>query len=181
MLYREYGKTGVTVSALGFGGMRFRDQKNVDACAALVKACHDKGITYFDTAIGYGDSEDVMGVALERMQKNRAAKPFYVSTKTMAEDADSVRRECERSLKRLRLPYIDFYHYWCILSLEEHKARRHVLREFEKLRNEGLIKHIVLSTHVNGADMEIIMNDHCTRRFFYVTPEHPHRRRAEAI
>ena len=64
MLYRTYGQTNLDVSALGFGGMRFKDQKDVDACAALVKAAYDGGINYFDTAIGYGESETVMGVAL---------------------------------------------------------------------------------------------------------------------
>jgi len=42
MIYREYGSTGVKVSALGFGGMRFPQELDADGCAALVKAAYDR-------------------------------------------------------------------------------------------------------------------------------------------
>ena len=59
MLYNTYGSTGVKVSAIGFGGMRFPDQDDTDACASLVKAAYDAGVNYFDTASGYGKSEEL--------------------------------------------------------------------------------------------------------------------------
>ncbi len=152
MLYREYGSTGVQVSALGFGGMRFDDQGNREECAALVKAAHDAGVNYFDTAPGYGDSEELFGLAFQEMLKNRREHPFYVSTKSMALNSGNVRRDMENSLERMGLDYIDFYHVWYIHHMDEFERRRAmgVLEEFEKLKSEGLARHIVVSTHLPG-------------------------------
>jgi predicted aldo/keto reductase-like oxidoreductase len=160
MIYKQYGTTGVTVSALGFGGMRFADQNDVDGCAGLVKAAYDAGITYFDTAIGYGKSEELFGVAFKEMQKTRAKKPFYVSTKTFAGDESSLRKEIETSLTRMGLDSIDFYHVWCVLTPDAWKARLPVVKAFEKLRNEGLVKHVCVSTHMTGREIETMLSDY---------------------
>ena len=162
MIYRTYGQTNLKVSALGFGGMRFKDHKDVDACAALVKAAYDGGINYFDTAIGYGESETVMGVALHEMLKTRGERPFYVSSKTFGGSEDEVRRDLEKSLKRLQLDALDFYHVWCLLSPQawaDRKAKG-VLKAFEKMKAEGLIRHIVASTHMAGPDIAALLRDY---------------------
>lgn len=162
MLYRSFGTTGIQVSALGMGGMRFEKIDDVDACAALVHAAHAAGITYFDTAIGYGRSEEVMGVAFKAMKKNRQARPFYVASKTFGATEDEVRRDCEASLKSLQLEAIDFYHVWCILEPENWQERRAkgVLRAFEKLKAEGLIRHICVSSHMRGAEVAAMLRDY---------------------
>ncbi|MEI8244140.1 MAG: aldo/keto reductase [bacterium] len=162
MLYKLYGSTGLSVSALGFGGMRFENQEDVDGCAALVKACFDAGITYFDTAIGYGKSEELMGVAFKEMSRTRALRPFYVATKTFSATADDVRRDCETSLKRLQVEAIDFYHVWCVLSPEAWRERKAkgVLQAFEKLQSEGLVRHICVSSHMRGREIAEMLADY---------------------
>ena len=144
MIYNTYGSTGIEVSAVGFGGMRFENQDDIDTYASLVKAAYDDGINYFDTAAGYGKSEEIFGVAFKQMNKTRDQKPFYVSTKSSKADPAEVRKDLETSLKRMNLEYIDFYHFWCILSLDEYRSRKAAgaLAEFERLKDEGLIKHI---------------------------------------
>ena len=162
MIYNTYGSTGIKVSAIGFGGMRFEDQENVDHCASLVKAAYDSGINYFDTAPGYGKSEDLFGVALKEMKKTRNQKPFYVSTKTSKLTASDIRRECETSLKRMDLDYIDFYHVWCVVTLDEYRSRKvkGVLKEFEKLKSEGLVKNICVSSHMTGSEIAQMLADY---------------------
>jgi aryl-alcohol dehydrogenase-like predicted oxidoreductase len=63
MIYRPYGATGVEVSILGFGGMRFGAIDDREACVAMMVQAAEAGITYFDTAPGYfgGKSETVFG------------------------------------------------------------------------------------------------------------------------
>lgn len=162
MIYRNYGSTGIKVSAIGFGGMRFENQNDVDACASLVKAAYDKGINYFDTAPGYGKSEDFYGIAFKEIQKSRNEKPFYVATKTSKSRPHEIRRDLEKSLKRMDLDYIDFYHVWCVLSLDGYKKRKQkgALKEFERLKDEGLIKHICISTHITGPEIELVLQDY---------------------
>jgi len=159
MIYKPFGSTGLNISSLGFGGMRFEDQNNVEACADLVKACYDAGINYFDTAIGYGKSEEVMGVAFKEMAATKAKRPFYVASKTFGSTEDEVRRDCETSLKRLQVDAIDFYHMWCLLEPDHFEKRRAqgALRGFEKLKAEGLIRHICVSSHMHGDQISEVL------------------------
>jgi hypothetical protein len=161
MIYRMYGSTGVEVSAIGFGGMRF-EEEDPDFRAELVKVAYDVGINYFDTAPGYGESEKIFGAAFKQMKKSYSQKPFYVSTKSMKGEPREVRKDIETSLERMNLDYIDFYHFWYVLSLDEYRRRKAngVLKEFEKLKNEGLIRHICVSTHMTGPDIGKMLQDY---------------------
>ena len=162
MIYKMYGKTGIKVSALGFGGMRFENQNDIDACAGLIRHAYHSDINYFDTAPGYGKSEDLFGVAFKEMKKTRAEKPFYVSTKSNKSQPDEVRTDLENSLKRMNLDYIDFFHMWCIITYDEFLERRTrgVLDELEKLKSEGLIRHICVSTHMTGTDIGTMLRQY---------------------
>jgi len=162
MLYNTYGTTGVELSAIGFGGMRFASENSDEDCASLLTAAYDAGINYFDTAPGYGRSEDIFGLAFKEMKRTRDAKPFYVSTKTTKADPSEVRRDFETSLKRMHLDYIDFYHCWCVMSLDAYRQRkaRGVLKEYERLKEEGLIRHICVSTHMTGTDIGEMLKDY---------------------
>ncbi|MHC4122663.1 MAG: aldo/keto reductase [Planctomycetota bacterium] len=162
MIYSKYSSTDIEVSAIGFGGMRIGDKDDINASACLLKTAYDKGINYFDTAPGYGKSEEIFGVAIKEMLKTRTRKPFYVSTKTFKSEPALVRKDIETSLKKLNLDYIDFYHLWCILSLDAYRERKAggALKEMERLKNEGLIKHICISTHATGPDVEKILADY---------------------
>jgi len=155
MIYNTYGQTGIDVSAIGFGGMRFPETASEETCAGLVKTAYDAGINYFDTAPGYGRSEDLFGLAFRDMLRTREQRPFYVSTKSMKAEPGEIRRDVETSLRRMGIEHIDFLHVWCILSLEafHHRRERGALKEFEKLHDEGLARHIVVSTHMPGRDI----------------------------
>jgi len=162
MIYKTYGKTEIKLSAIGFGGMRFENQKDVEVCASLVKAAYDNGINYFDTAPGYGKSERLFGVALKEMKKTRKEKPFYISTKSSHEKPGEVRRDLENSLKKMDLDYIDFFHVWCVITLDSYYRRKAngVLKECERMKEEGIIKHICVSTHLTGDDAGTMLRDY---------------------
>jgi uncharacterized protein len=165
MIYKEYGKTGKKVSAIGFGGMRFRKEdysKSLEEAAKVAVRANELGVNYFDTAPYYCDdkSEEIMGVAFKQMKN-----PFYVSTKSgisSEKNADEVRRRLELSLKRLGLQKINFYHMWCILDLEQYRRVIAPGGPYEgalKAKEEGLIDHIVFSTHCSGDEIETIVNE----------------------
>ncbi|MBW2734778.1 MAG: aldo/keto reductase [Deltaproteobacteria bacterium] len=164
MLYRPFGSTGIDVSAIGFGGMRFEFIDDEEACASLVKSAHERGINYFDTAPAYfeGRSEERFGLAFSEMKKTRAERPFYVSSKTTAAEPDQVRRDLERSLERMGLDALDFYYVWWVAhpkSYFDRKARG-ALEAFTRLKEEGLIKHVVLSSHMSGVESEEVLADY---------------------
>ncbi|MGI6433078.1 MAG: aldo/keto reductase [Sphaerochaetaceae bacterium] len=167
MIYREFGKTGKTVSAVGFGAMRFKREEyekgDFSTSAKIVQHAHKKGVTYFDTAPDYcdGQSENILGEAFKQMERSS----FYVSTKCglhNATTADKARAMVEQSLTRMGLDYIDFYSMWCIKTPEEY---REVLKKggiYEgalKAQQEGLIKHVCFTTHLSGEEIADVAHD----------------------
>lgn len=160
MIYIPYGKTGIKVSAVGFGGMRFDTKHSNEENAELLQYAVDKGINYLDTAPGYCEdkSEDIFGVAIKQMAAAR--EQFYVSTKGMPEDFDTAEKtiaQVDKSLARLNTDYIDFYHVWCIRKLDQYELAMKPGGQYEgllKCKEQGKIKHIVVSTHLRGPEVE---------------------------
>ena len=144
--------------------MRFANPADREGSAALLLEAYDRGINYFDTAPYYCEdqSQDIVGLALREMKKTRGEKPFYVSTKTGERDADKIRRDLEKSLDRLGLDAIDFYHVWCVMTPKDWASRKQagLLKQFEKLQEEGLIKNICVSTHMSGEDIGPMLDDY---------------------
>jgi len=153
---RLYGKTGYKVSALGMGCMRLpRIYKNGQATVDLEKAfemiryCVEHGVNYFDTAFGYHNqtSESVLGEALDgglREKVKIVTKQPFFAMKTQSD----IRRNLENTLKKLRTDYIDVYlvhniHAACWDEIQ----RRKIFEEYEKFRDEGMIKAIGFSYH----------------------------------
>lgn len=163
MIYRDYGKTGKKISAVGFGGMRFKRPDDFDKSAEMMIHALDQGINYFDTATFYfkGKSEEIFGHARKELEKT--GKDFYYSTKSMAKDASGVRVDLEHSLRRMKVDSIDFYHVWCVLSPEDYASRKAagVIDEFRKIKEEGLAKHISISTHMNGDEIRTLFETEC--------------------
>jgi predicted aldo/keto reductase-like oxidoreductase len=159
MIYRDYGKTGKKVSLLGFGGMRFGNIGNADECVSMMVRAARGGVNYFDTAPGYfgTKSEEVFGKGLAEIR--RLGLPYYTSTKTFVSTEKDIRKEIEAQLKRLNVSVIDFYHIWCITDLENWKQRKTngVLDAFRKLKEEGLINHICVSSHLTGNKIEELL------------------------
>ena len=159
MFYNRYGQTNAKVSCVGFGGMRFDTSRSNEENAELLHYAYSKGVNYFDTAPGYCDdkSEDIFGIALKEMAGKR--DEFYVSTKGMPEKfdtADKARLAVDKSLERLNVDKIDFYHVWCVRKIEQYKLAMKKGGQYEGLlrcKEEGLIDHIAISTHLTGEEI----------------------------
>lgn len=151
MLTRPYGSTGKEVTVISFGGMRFPDQDKTEEMAEIAVHAYNKGINYFDTAPGYGKSEDIYGAAFAQMDRSK----FYVSTKSFAGTAEDLRKNLETSLERMKIEKIDFFHIWCVNSMEswEKRVAGGVLTELAKAKEEGLVEHIVVSSHLPGEEL----------------------------
>jgi predicted aldo/keto reductase-like oxidoreductase len=150
MLYRDYGQTGKKVSLLGFGGMRFGHIDDREECVRMMARAAEGGVNYFDTApLYFGTrSEEVFGAGLAELRRRKL--PYYLATKTFKTTEGDIRREIEAQLSRLGVPAIDFYHIWCVTSLENWQGRKKdgVLGALRKLKEEGLIGHICVSSHL---------------------------------
>ncbi|HEY1217754.1 MAG TPA: aldo/keto reductase [Bryobacteraceae bacterium] len=155
----EITPVGVGAWAMGGGGWKFSWGPQDDAeSIAAIHAALDAGVNWIDTAAiyGLGHSEEVVARALE----DRAEKP-YVFTKCSrvwnerreisgSLKADSVRRECEASLRRLKVDAIDLYQ---IHRGEPDADIEEAWTALEKLRQEGKVRWIGVS-NFDAAQME---------------------------
>lgn len=164
MKYVTYGQTRKEVSIVGFGGLRFDLTKSDEELSYLVEYAYDKGINYFDTAPGYCDdrSENILGTAFKRMLKNNK-KDFYVSTKgrpTVFDTAEKAIEGVKSSIKRLGVDKIDFYHIWCLRNMDHYELAVKPGGQYEgllKCKEEGLIDHIVFSSHQPGDQVAAVI------------------------
>jgi predicted aldo/keto reductase-like oxidoreductase len=165
MIYKDFCRTGRKVSAVGFGGMRFDLKKSEPANAELLLYAYDKGINYFDTAPDYCQdrSEAIFGLALKQMSDVR--EDIFVSSKgmpTALPTASQARKAVEKSLRRLNLEKLDIYYVWCIRKIEHYELAMKKGGQYEglmKCKEEGLIDHIFVSTHLPGNKISTILAD----------------------
>ena len=162
MIYREFGKTGLRVSALGFGCMRLpmteRDGKSVvdDALAApLMQRAVELGINFFDTHWFYCnyDSQRAVGAALGSIRDK-----VYISSKIRLDLIDKPEDFIEylkRSLDMMGLEYLDFYHFPAMsyLTWEKKVLGFKLIDQAEKAKSLGLMRHLSLSYHSDADKM----------------------------
>jgi uncharacterized protein len=103
MRTRILGRTGLEVSVVGFGGIPIQGNARDEAAAIALRAV-EAGITFFDTARGYTDSEEKLGLALPRLRSR-----VVIATKSLARDAAGMARDVDTSLGLLRTDVIDLY------------------------------------------------------------------------
>ncbi len=153
MQYRDFGNTGVRVSALGFGAMRLPRDEN--EAIKVIRRALDLGVNYVDTAPYYMDStsEITVGKAIKGYRDR-----LYLSTKNPIEDAsgENWRKRLENSLRKLDVDYIDFYHMWGInwkLYQEKIDVPGGPLEAAYRAKEAGLIRHISFSFHDEPENM----------------------------
>lgn len=159
MRYRALGKTGLTVSEVGFGAWGIGGTNNgaisygptddQESIRALQRA-FDKGITFYDTAdlYGYGHSESLIGRVFQSRRDKIviATKAGYIDQKEHRQDfsAPRLRRALEESLRRLRTDYVDLYQLHSI-PLDSLVADESIIRVLELFRTEGKIRAFGMS------------------------------------
>ena len=154
----ELGSTGMEISRVGFGAWAiggaeydwgWGDQDDEQSIAAIHRAL-ELGVNWIDTAAqyGFGHSEQVVGRALEGVDQ----RPFVFTkggqpegpnrTTVQTLERDSLKRECEASLRRLGVEAIDLYQIHWPIPDEEIEEGWTTLVE---LKEEGLVRHIGVS------------------------------------
>ncbi|MFO7898609.1 MAG: aldo/keto reductase [Planctomycetota bacterium] len=140
MIYNELGDSGIRVSGLGFGSMRWA---NEEQCHRIMTRGLDRGMNYVDTSTGYLDGKSqVWGADAIRDRRDEilfSSKSFWASAKS----ADTVRRRIEETLETLELDSFDLYQLWGLQSvamLEKAMKRGGFIEGVRKAQDDGLIK-----------------------------------------
>ncbi|HZY72259.1 MAG TPA: aldo/keto reductase [Edaphobacter sp.] len=152
MIYRELGKTGERVSAIGLGGYHIGIQPEVDESVRLIRQAIDHGITFMDNCWDYnsGNSEVRMGQAL----RDGYRKKVFLMTKMDGRTGNAYNQQLEESLRRLQTDVIDLVQFHEIIRMEDPDrvfAAGGALEAALAARKAGKIRYIGFTGHKDPA------------------------------
>jgi len=148
--YRQLGSTGLRVSRLGFGCIKFAQCKEPDVTAALHRAL-DLGVNFFDTARAYGTSEEMIGRALAQRRSE-----YVLATKSHGRSAAALTADLETSLRNLQTDYVDILFLHTVSDAETYEQVMGPGGGYEaaaKAKEQGKVAHIGVSIHRDLATM----------------------------
>ena len=143
MQYRTLGKTNLTISRLGFGGIPIQ-RIDAEGTRTLMHQLKDAGVNYIDTARGYTVSEEYLGYALEGIRED-----FVLATKSMSRTKEAMEADIATSLKNLRTDYIDLYqvHNPTPDQLKQVVAPGGALEALLEAKAAGKVGHLGVTAH----------------------------------
>ena len=118
MIYRQLGKTGERVSAIGLGGYHIGKSSIPEQDSIqLVRQAVDRGITFMDNCWDYNDgvSEERMGKALQGGYRNKVFLMTKIDGRTKAAAAQQI----DESLRRLQTDHVDLMQFHEVIRLED--------------------------------------------------------------
>jgi aryl-alcohol dehydrogenase-like predicted oxidoreductase len=146
---REYGKKGVKLSIIGFGGIVVKDAEQQHANRIVAEA-FEKGVNYFDVAPTYGDAELKLGPALEPYRKK-----VFLACKTTERSRVGSLQELTESLKRLRTDHFDLYQLHAITDVKKDVdtafAKGGAMETFIEAKKQGKVRYLGFSAHSEEA------------------------------
>jgi uncharacterized protein len=148
MIYRELGRTGERVSAIGLGGYHIGKQQDPNESIRLIRAAIDRGITFMDNCWDYngGISEVRMGQALRDGYRQKV----FLMTKIDGRDKNTASRQIEESLGRLQTDVIDLLQFHEVIRLDDPDlifAPGGAIEAVQEAKQAGKIHHIGFTGH----------------------------------
>ena len=153
MQQRILGKTGHSLSIVGFGGIVVMNEEP-EVASRLVAEAIARGVNYFDVAPGYGNAEERLGPALAPYREQ-----VFLACKTGCRDRAGAEEQLHASLRKLQTDHVDLYQFHGVTRMEEVEqilAPDGAMEAFLNARDAGLIHHIGFSAHSEEAALALL-------------------------
>ena len=155
------GSTGIVTPQNAFGALPIQ-RDDTDTAVDLVRKAYEGGMTFFDTARAYSDSEIKCGIALKDVRDKVA-----IATKTGAKTPDEMKRQLEISLKNLQTDHVDIYQFHCSDVCYAPGDGSGMYECMEDFKRQGMIRHIGITCHKIG------VAEDCVKSGLYETMQFP--------
>ena len=176
MKYRNNKRTGDKISEIGMGSA-YIYEAGTKVAVDTIRHAYEGGVNYFDLAAGDGSAFPMYGEALSDVRD----KIFYQihfgadysrGTYGWSLDLDTVKRSLDKQLHDLKTDYINygFIHCQDEFSDWETYQRNGVYDYILKLRDEGVVKHLGLSSHTPAVIQKIMDDARIDMLMFSVNP-----------
>jgi len=144
------GKTGIVTPQNAFGALPIQ-RVDIEQAVKILRRAHEGGMTFFDTARGYSDSEIKLGLAFEGIRNE-----VFIATKTMATTPEGFWRDLETSLSNLKTDYIDLYQFHWPKQCYRPGDGTGMYECMLEAKAQGKIRHIGITNHVLSVAHEAI-------------------------
>lgn len=135
------GSTGIITSRNAFGALPIQ-RVDMDTAIKIFRKAYKGGVTFFDSARGYSDSEEKLGRAFEGMREK-----IFIATKTHAHTPEAFWKDLETSLARLKTEYIDIYQFHNPDNCYKPGDGTGMYECMLEAKKQGKIRHIGLTNH----------------------------------
>ena len=142
------GATGISTPQNAFGALPIQ-RTDAETAVRILRKARDGGMTYFDTARAYSDSEEKLGLAFEGTRER-----VFLATKTMATAPEGFRKDLSRSLELLRTDYVDVYQFHCAERAYRPGDGTGMYECMLEAKEAGRIRHIGITAHKIGVAIE---------------------------
>ncbi len=144
------GSTGIITEQNAFGALPIQRISTTEA-VKLLRRAYEGGMTFFDTARAYSDSEEKLGIAFEGMRDK-----IIIATKTGAFTPEGFWRDLEQSLRNLKTDYIDIYQFHFPRQCYRPGDGTGMYECMLEAKAQGKIRHIGITNHLIGVAEEIV-------------------------
>lgn len=135
------GKTGIVVEKNAFGTLPIQRISREEA-VGLLRRAYRAGVTFYDTARWYTDSESKVGEAFERMREK-----VYIATKTGAKTAEGFWKDLNVSLTNLRTDYVDIYQFHNPEFCPKPGDGTGLYEAMLEAKEKGMVRHVGITNH----------------------------------
>ncbi len=135
------GNTGITVEKNSFGALPIQRISKEEA-VKLLRRAYEHGISFFDTARWYTDSEEKLGEAFDGIREK-----FFIATKTGASNAEEFWKDINISLGKLRTDYVDIYQFHNPAFCPKPGDGSGLYEAMLEAKEKGMVRHIGITNH----------------------------------
>ncbi len=139
------GSTGITTPQNAFGALPVQ-RADYDEAVKILRRAYEGGMTFFDTARAYSNSEEKIGLAFGDMWPTMRDK-VYIATKTGSKTPEEFKAHLEESLRLLKTDYIDIYQFHCANQVYKPGDGTGMYECMLEAKKEGKIRHIGITAH----------------------------------
>ena len=144
------GSTGITTPQNAFGALPIQ-RVSTDEAVRLLRRAYDGGMTFFDTARAYSDSEEKVGIAFAGMRDK-----VTIATKTMATAPEAFWDQLHTSLRLLKTDHVDIYQFHCAAQVWRPGDGTGMYEAMLEAKAQGKIGHIAITAHKIGVAEEAV-------------------------
>lgn len=137
------GKTEIITDKNGFGALPIQ-RISFEEADALIMHAYENGVTFFDTARFYTDSEEKLGRSLSA--RGLRSKVFLAS-KTMCKTTEEFWSQLDATLTNLQTDYLDLYQFHNPASCPKPGDGTGLYEAMQEAREQGKIRHIGITNH----------------------------------